>query len=170
MDNSWSDREEDRASRTGRVRAGGLWCGQVTSRTSSKSLSPSLSLCFHLSDGWDHRDLAQAEEEELKWGVAIRTAAGGPFIATCCLPRALACVPSCHLHLVLQPPPSENFLALWVPGCTHTAGRQAPKSHPYPNTTASLHNSPSSPWNLRPPLLFTWTPGPRVGSMDKWGG
>lgn len=46
-------------------------CGQVTSRTFSPF--------SHLSNGWDHRDLTQAEEE-LKWGVAISAASDLPFL------------------------------------------------------------------------------------------
>lgn len=135
MDSRWSDGVGERQRRvvqagcragTWKVRTRGLWCGQDTSGT--------FSLCSYLSNGWDHRDLTQAEEE-LKWGVALSAAADLPFIATCSLPKALACVLSRHLRLVLQPPPSENFLALWVPGCAHTVGQQAP------NTTESLHTT-----------------------------
>lgn len=75
MDSRWSDGDGERQRTVGqagrragtwKVRTRGLCCGQVTSWT--------FSLCSHLSDGWDHRDLTQAEEE-LKWGVALSAAA-----------------------------------------------------------------------------------------------
>lgn len=160
MDSRWSVGVGERQRRlvqagcragTWKVRTRGLWCGQDTSGT--------FSLCSYLSNGWDHRDLTQAEEE-LKWGVALSAAANLPFIATCSLPRALACVLSCHLCLILQPLPSENFLALWVPGCAHTVGRQAP------NTTESLHNSPPLPWNLSTHACCL--PGPQAPELVPW--